>query len=143
MTETLAQMASKLEETFLIYISAKNHFDSSERPLNHTIFTTDKLINLVFDLMNGIKQDEILEGEYKPESEFGHILEIFIKAFRLTAKANDEKVKIESGIILLKTLRAIVEIVNNIAEGNSPNINSKLFHLEDLEIRLNELEKIK
>jgi hypothetical protein len=134
-------MAYKLEESFLIYISARKHMGVFERPLNHTIYTTEKLIDLAFDLINGVVKDEILEGEYIPESEFGQILDIFVRAFRLTVKSKNEKVKVESQIIMLKALRTIVEIVNDIADGYSPNIYAKVSLLEKENNILKELEK--
>jgi len=140
MAQTLAQMAYKLEECFLIYSIGQRHLGTAERALNHTIYTTEKLIDLTFDLINGIKQEELLEGEFKPETDFGYILEIFVKAFKLASTSNNEKVKNEAEIILLKVLKVIVEIVNDTADGYSVNVYAMLNKLEGLKNRLNELE---
>jgi hypothetical protein len=141
MVETLAQTAYILEQSFLIYISGKKHLGTAERALNHLIYKTEKLIDLTYDLINGVVQDEILEGDYKPDSEFGQILDIFVRAFKLAVTSKNENIKNQSIIIMLKTLRKIVEIVDEYADGYTPNIYAILSNLENINNALKELEK--
>ena len=141
MVETLAQTAHILEESFLIYITGKKHLGTAERALNHLIYKTEKLVDLAYDLINGVYTEEILEGDYKPDSEFGQILDIFVRAFKLAIISKNEKIKNESKIIMLKILRKIIEIVSEYVDKHSPNIYGVLSDLENVNNTLKELEK--
>jgi hypothetical protein len=141
MSKNLAQTAYMLEESFLIYLTGKKYITTTEQALSHSIYTTEKLVDLAYDLINGIVQEEILEEDYKPDSEFGQILDIFVRAFRLAVISKNEKVKNESKIIMLKVLRKIIEIVSEYADRHSPNIYGILSDLENVNNALKELEK--
>jgi len=141
MSKNLAQTAYMLEESFLIYLTGKKYITTTEEALSHSIYETEKLVDLAYDLINGVYTEEIIEGEYKPESEFGQILEMFVRAFRLAVISKNEKVKNQSKIIMLKVLRKIVEIISEYADRHSPNIYGILSDLENVNNALKELEK--
>jgi hypothetical protein len=141
MADTLVQTAYMLEESFLLYISGKKYITSTEQALSHSIYLSEKLVDLTYELINGIYTEDVTEDEYKPESEFGQILQIFIRAFKLAATSKNEKVKNESKIIMLKILRKIIEIISEYADKRSPNIYAILSDLENVNNALKELEK--
>jgi hypothetical protein len=141
MADTLIQTAYMLEESFLIYLTGKKYISTTEQALSHSIYLSEKLVVMAYDLINGIYTEDDIEGEYKPESEFGQILQIFIRAFKLAATSKNEKVKNESKIIMLKILRKIIEIISEYADRHSPNIYGILSDLENINNVLKELEK--
>ena len=142
-TGSITYMVSKLEQFLLIFTATDERFTNRDRVLNHMVFVTDALVYITFDLLNGIKQDEWLESEYKPMSEFGDLLEIFVKAFKLTAKADNDKTKSELELILLNALRLIVEIVSDVTTNYRVNFLNKHTEIEALKLRLGILEKPK
>jgi hypothetical protein len=142
-TISITQMVSRLEQFLLIFSASDERFSNRERVLDHMVFMADGLIGKTLDLLNGVKQDEFLEGEYKPISEFGDLLEVFVKAYKLMAKADDNKVKSELELILLNALRVIVEIVSDTATNYTVNFINKHTDIEQLKLKLEKLEKSK
>lgn len=143
MIRTVVQNVIRLEELFSIYLSLKRFSNYVDRILDHMTSAVESLIDNTFDLINGSIQDELLEGEYRPFSEFGNILQMYIRTYKLMAKLGNEKIKYQLEPILLDILRIIVEVVAEAEEYGEANIHDKVHRIEELKYKLEELEKVK